>query len=253
MSFLNKPSTLSTVIAITLFWIVMMSILYKREFLSLDASRINQPVEMVARKILEYPEMTELTIYQGQNIIGYVRMNPKLQAGSNSHPDSRYHCLFSTELKLPLLNREFSLNTSFRMDFDRHTRLLSFEGHGKSSDLHFQASGTSLDNRIKIKYGYQGLPADQSLSLPFAFDTGLPDSGTNLSPEYQQIAQDYRKKTTIEAYSIKTIVGDEKVMAYVIESKMDGSNLLKIWVTRFGQVYKIETPYGIEVRASEVL
>jgi len=211
----------------------------QQEFLNLDSSRIPQSIETVAKKILEYPEMTELTIYQGPKIIGYVRMNPQLAAAGNSHPDTIY--------------RDYSLNFSARMDFDKKTRLQSFDGRGKVSDINFLFNGSSLDNQISIHYSLDPAAEPVAVNIPFNFGTDMKTLGNEIPQDYRDIAKSYGDKTSIEAYSTKTLIGDEKVLAYVIESKMDGSSLLKIWVTRFGQVYKIETSYGIELRANDVL
>jgi|GEM_PF-1585565 len=231
----------------------MMGWMIQQEFLNLDSSRIPQSIETVAKKILEYPEMTELTIYQGPKIIGYVRMNPQLAAAGNSHPDTIYHCLLSTDLKMPFLSRDYSLNFSARMDFDKKTRLQSFDGRGKVSDINFLFNGSSLDNQISIHYSLDPAAKPVAVNIPFNFGTDMKTLGNEIPQDYRDIAKSYGDKTSIEAYSTKTLIGDEKVLAYVIESKMDGSSLLKIWVTRFGQVYKIETSYGIELRANDVL
>ncbi|MDL5048661.1 hypothetical protein QQ054_21855 [Oscillatoria amoena NRMC-F 0135] len=253
MSFRPKIGSLLIITAITLFWVVMGILMFQREFSGPGTSRMPLSTEAVIRKILEYPEMTELTVYQGERILGYIRLNPKLQTGANSHPDSIYHCLFSMELKIPILTRTHDLSASFRMDFDRQTRLKSFEGRGRSAGIQFMARGSGVDHLVHVRYGAGEPDEMDSITVPFRFDGDLSGNEEMLPPEYRQMAREYTGKTTVTAYSTKTRIGEELLPVYVIESKMDGSNLLKVWITRFGQVYKIETPYGFEVRAAEVL
>lgn len=252
MSSLSKLKTVVCVILITLFWGVMMTLFIRQEFFPTGSTRIPLAVETVTRKILEYPEITELVILQGENILGYIRLNPTIKPGSSSHPDAIYHFLFSTEMTLPFMGEKYHLNVSARMDLDKDTKLQSFEGRGNAGVLSFQASGSSLSKSVRLTYSLDQ-ENKQQMDIPFEFGDDLKSIEGSLPPEYREMAMGFQSGSSIIAYSTMTKISDENVLAYVIESKMDGDTLMKIWVTRFGQVYKIDTSYGIQIKAEEIL
>ncbi|MDX2226166.1 MAG: hypothetical protein SFY92_03575 [Verrucomicrobiae bacterium] len=234
--------------AIVAFWAVMTLALVNREFFPDDSERFPIPLHVVLDKIFSAQEESELVIYFKRQEIGIFRLIPRVKPGSNTHPDARHSMLISGDVTVDLIHRKARARLSSRADFSPQSDLLSFSGEGKVDEMNFHAEGSAATGQISLSYRFDGGP-EQTASVPFDLRQALRGSA---NPDYnharQMLDQMRSQSMQVLSYSTQTTLNRENITAFVIESKAEGYKPTRIWVTRFGQIFRVETPFDFEMR-----
>ena len=261
-----------TAVGVVGFWLVMMTLLVRPGFLG-ESAGVNVPPEVVLRKVFSQPAPAQLRVFSDGREIGYckVDIDPVYEdADDTTDNGSRQPSAYRVQSELTLSLAIFGPRNRVRLIgnslFNDRFDLEAFRVNALLGEGHVNVRGDTASQKVKIDFflgeftdhremdfaqlggaglaSAFGLPGLANFSflgaggIPTAFQggPGAPNAGKAL--------------TTVRMSHID--IAGQMNEVYLVASRLDETMWTKIWVSRRGEVLKVDTSFRIQMK-SEVL
>jgi len=252
-------------VGIVAFWLVMMTQLVRTELLESKSLAYSVPVETVMQKIFEGDESSELNIFYQGNKVGRCSLQV-LKSGKTLA--TNYVVRSELSLDFDVFGKPVRLQSATDSEFDRRYQMTKFHSHTTSGESQIDMNGDLASKEIQLVLnlgeGYQ-----EKHTLPFAslekmgpsgamglFGMGglqLPDTSNAKGAASLMPSLESKKggpKTIVQESPLK--VGNQKVTTLMVHTKYDESLWSKVYVNPMGEVLKVETSFGVEMRSAQL-
>jgi hypothetical protein len=224
------------------FWLVMNALLLRLE-ISPDKSKIIEiPPSYVLKLMFRHAQPSELNVFEYKKPIGSLSLRPQ-----PARDDSRRMVDFSGHLLvgLPLAARKrVTWDGSLEMSRQLEVQMIRFNSKAQGSDYTTHLAVDAPRRLVNFSVSLKDKVADtRSVSLDdltksgFLSQLGLDDS--LLAGIKQRVVA-----PVVSASASELAIGGEKVDAYRLTVRQDGSMLAEIYVSQLGQVLEVRTPFG---------
>jgi len=241
-------------VGIVAFWLVMMTLLIRSEFLDNSPLAYSIPVDTVMQKIFEGEEPSDLVIdYQGNRVGRCTLQVVKLGAQKPGY-------LVTSELRLDfeVFGKGVSLQSRTDSEFDTAHQMTKFFSRTTTGDTKLEASGDMESKEIQLTLNLGDVK--ETHKLPFSmlenmgpsgamglFGMGglqLPQDATTSKPALGALNPGTRGAvTTVEEKHLT--IGRIRERTWMVHTKYDDSLWSKVYVNRVGEILKVETSFGV--------
>jgi hypothetical protein len=257
------------------FWAAMMTALVRLDVFPVSTTLETVSTERVLKKIFSSPEPVRLGVYYNNSRIGVCRIDLQPVDLNDDRPEEMppgakadgYKV--TSDLKVRLLTfgmperlwlrGESSLNSRLELE---HFEFKTFIGDGRGSDGHISVIGDSHARKVQVVFDYAGMHDERSYDFNqvagngFAGTFGLPGMasfgvlGGGLPGSSAGPAGDgTRSPPVTTTYIDRLEVAGNAERVYLIYSKIDDQMWTKLWVDDSGQILKLVTSLGLEMRS----
>lgn len=261
------------------FWSAMMTALVRIEVFPGPAAVETFPTERVMQKIFSNHEPVRLDVWYGGDDIGSCTIdiqpqetNTRLAEDSTSDPEAGSYKVTSTvKLRLSSFGASSQLWLEGESWFNKNLDLEHFElwtrigggrrGRSSMGDPHIEVIGDDRANKVQVTFGFgdfhdrrsfdfsqiKGAGFANTLGLPGLANFGLLGGGlpSAFAPSSTGGA---RSRPETVTYVDHLEIADSSQRAYLVYSKIDDQMWTKIWVDDSGQVLRVATSIGLEMR-----
>jgi len=234
-------------LAITAFWLVMMTLLVRLETHPDATDILDVPVSYVARIIFKYNQRSLLIVTEGEERVGSIYIRPSITGRDGRMLE------FSGAMPVPLpTGGRDRVNFSGTMEMDAALRLLDFhiELNLPGPRYRLEVKG-NLPRKILACDLSQGGQAITSLRLPMDAASLGPAlmQGLGLDPRLLPIAPGALPAPSLTARETEITVQGAQLEVYQV-TLLDGSaTVADIYVTQLGQVILAKTGFGYTLAA----
>jgi hypothetical protein len=261
------------------FWAAMMTALLRVEVFPQPGTLETFSTERVLRKIFTNPEPVHLDVYYNREHVGFCKIDVQPSTrdntfgGASPSGQEADGYLVTSELNVALLT--FGIPSRLSLDggslFSKKLELKRFRfdttiGDGRMStdhagDGHVSVAGDDRSKKVQLKYSFGDLRGERSFDFNqvkaagFASAFGMPGLAnfTLLAgdPAHSLNASSgdgprWRPSTT--TYLDRLEVAGNAQRVYLIFSRINDQMWTKMWVDESGQVLKVVTSLGLEMR-----
>jgi hypothetical protein len=253
------------------FWAAMMTALLRVEVFPKPAADETISTQRVLKKVFSNPEPVNLGVYYKTYRIGKCRINIQPQPEGKRGNDlpagqgpGGYEVRSKLNVKLWVFGIPSRLSLVGESAFNKKLELESFEfkttiGDGGDGDGHINITGDDRTKKVQMKYDFgdssngRSFDFDQIKGAGFASAFGLPGmanfsflGGGGLPGSLA--AEPRSRPVTTTCFDRLEIAGNSQAV-YLMYSKIDDQMWTKMWVDDSGQVLKVVTSLGLEMRS----
>jgi hypothetical protein len=264
------------------FWAGMMTALVRVEVYPPPPMLQSYSTERVLRKVFSNPEPVRLNVYYNENHIGFFKISiePVKPAddtvgGSVAGPDAGSYKVTSELRVWVTFGMPSQLLVKGESVFDKKLELDSFNfvtsigdrrvGNGHVSDGHIDITGDDRSKKVHVKFDVSGFRDERTLDFDQIKGAGLASAfGLPMMANFSSIISGLPGSFTASgggAHSLPTTttyrdrleVAGNQQRVYLVDSKINDETWTKLWVDDAGQVLKVTTSLGLEMRSDMAL
>jgi hypothetical protein len=255
------------------FWVAMMAALVRVEIFPKPTALEIFPTERILKKIFANPDPARLDVYYHKFNIGLcsVTIQPQLndrpaeQLKPGQQPDG-YEVTTDLKISLSMFGTQTRLYLSGKSEFNPKLELDGFDIVTTAGDGSVKITGNDLTKKVKVVFIYDGIhdertfDFDQIKDAGFANALGMPGLGSSGflgggmagSLAASSVGRPAATRPVTITYLDRIEIGGDSERVYLIDSKIDDQMWTKMWVDDSGQVLKVTTSLGLEMRCAEL-
>jgi hypothetical protein len=248
---------------IAVFWVAMNVLLWRAEYVQ-SGTGIRVPAALVLQKVLTAPDISSLSVFQGDDRIGFCEFSTSVEqemaALDEGKPvpegvDNRagYQIRFNGNVSLGDFTNRLTFNGTIEFTRQRVWRELNLKvsSHFATMEIHSQAAERSVQlaitsDDISTEHTFRFDDLENPNGLLRAFG-GIPGSdwvqGLDL-PVVSGTPNLLAQNIHWEAHLDRLSVGRESVPAYRLEARVLGHPIV-IYVSTLGEILHVELPGGV--------
>jgi hypothetical protein len=257
------------------FWAAMMTALVRVEVFPKPVADETISTWRVLKKMFSNPEPVRLDVYYKTYRIGRCRIAiqplPEEKRGNDlpaGQERGGYEVRSDLYLRLWVFGIPSRLTLLGESAFNRKLELERFEfkttiGDGGEGDGHINISGDDRTKKVRVKYDFgdssngRSFDFDQIKGAGFASAFGLPGmanfnllGGGGLPGS---LAAEPRSRPVTTTHFDRLEIAGNSLTVYVMDSRIDDQTWTRMWVDESGQVLKVVTSLGLEMRSDLLL
>jgi hypothetical protein len=256
------------------FWAAMMTALVRLDVFPSSTTLETASTERVLKKIFKSPEPIRLGVYYNNNRIGACRIDLQPVDLNDDRPEEMppgtkadgYRVTSDLKVRLMTfgmparvwLRGESSLNSKLELD---HFEFRTSIGDGRAGDGRISVVGDEHVGKVQVSFDYAGMHDERTYAFNqvtaagFAGTVGLPGMasfgalGGGLPGLAAASSGDGSRPSPVTTTYIDRLeVAGNLQRVYLIYSKVDDQMWTKLWVDDSGQILKLATSIGLEMR-----
>jgi hypothetical protein len=253
------------------FWAAMMTALLRVEFFPKPAADASISTQRVLKKVFSNPEPVRLVVFYKTYRIGKCQIDIQPQPGDKRGNDlpvgqgpGGYDVRSHLWVRLWVFGIPSKLSLEGTSAFNKKLELENFEikttiGDGSDSDGHINIKGDDRTKKVQVECDFgessnrRTFDFDQIKGAGLASAFGLPGmanfsflGGGGLPGS--EAAEPRSRPVTTTYFDRLEIAGNSQAV-YLMYSKIDDRIWTKMWVDDSGQVLKVVTSLGLEMRS----
>jgi hypothetical protein len=225
------------------FWLAMTGLLVVREVFP-EATRLNHvPVHYVGGLFFQHAQSSDLQIYDAGNEVGYLHLQPRLNADKATRV-LEYHGMITLN-PLGLGKQRLSWTGAVTMSERNEMRRLqiTLSTQEPPSQLHILVDAEAKNAKFEVRSN--GHVVDEStISLDREGLAKLISRAGLETVAIQQLMASggAAPEPELSAYQSSTQLNGETVSTYLVSMKVSGQTLFEAHVSQLGQVLRAQTP-----------
>jgi hypothetical protein len=254
-----------------LFWVAMNVLLWREEYGAKDAGADAVPLELVWKKILTAPDPSSLSIWRGEQRLGFAHwitaVGEEMAELEEAPPEGvadrvkSYQLHLDGNLAVPGEQLRFRFESSMKLAADQTWQEFSLKVTARPMLWQLNASAAEKTVRFQYEDGSRrfsrvltlaDLQNPQKLLNEFAGPAGFGLLSTLGLPALNPKDASAGPVMKWEARSMNLTIGQEPIRVFRLQTRLLDRFMLRIFVSRAGEILRVELPNGIILRHDQI-
>lgn len=248
---------------VTAFWLVMTGALVRVEFFPKTLGTHDVPIERVLQEIFANEAPARLNVYYRDEELGFcnVDVTPLYSANRGRRLDAdakpnAYQVKTDLRIDVEALGTPARLWLKGESIFNTRYEIEKFGIVTDVGDNHVRIVGEKRTRKVKVDYaigdkrGKHELDFSNTQGAGLANAVGLPGlAGFNFLGTGSGEGEGFTKEPVTRTHLEMLRIGGEPVETYVVESNFDDTTWVKMWVSKNGEILKIDTSLQLTMKS----
>lgn len=238
------------------FWVVMMTALVRTEYLG-ERGGPEVPAKLVLKKIFSQESPARLNVFYQNELIGFCKVEVSPVAADGPQP-AVLPAAYRVDSSLVLTLDRFGFGSPLRAEgetyFNAQYGVTAYQLSVKVDDLRLVLAGDTATRKVSMDLTAPGTRDRREFDLGqlsgagLAGVLGLPGLGM-LNPGVLTNATAATGRNSATVRMGRLPIGSDHEDAYLVAARLNESLWARIWISKQGEVLKVDTPFQVTLLA----